>query len=149
MHNQENRTRSYGANRYPPFLIVKGGIALRNSVRIVENENGSFKANIMLMKVLWVLVLVPLKSHSWPRQRQDIYPNHGCQYICTYIAGATNRNVHGTDTLKSRKGKSVTYRTGGEGGIRTHEPAFGRLPAFEAGSFNRSYTSPRCGEFKD
>ena len=33
--------------------------------------------------------------------------------------------------------------TGGEGGIRTHEPAFGRLPAFEAGSFNRSDTSPR------
>ena len=32
---------------------------------------------------------------------------------------------------------------GGEGGIRTHEPSFARLPAFEAGSFNRSDTSPR------
>ena len=32
---------------------------------------------------------------------------------------------------------------GGEGGIRTHEPGFARLPAFEAGSFNRSDTSPR------
>src|SRR6266568_8481276 len=31
---------------------------------------------------------------------------------------------------------------GGEGGIRTHEPGFARLPAFEAGSFNRSDTSP-------
>jgi hypothetical protein len=61
MHNQENRTRSYGAKRYPAFLIVKGGIALRNSVRIVENENGSFKPNVMLTKVLLVLVLV---SHS-------------------------------------------------------------------------------------
>src|SRR3989442_7446875 len=37
----------------------------------------------------------------------------------------------------------MTYRYGGEGGIRTHEPSFARLPAFEAGSFNRSDTSPR------
>ena len=36
----------------------------------------------------------------------------------------------------------MTYRYGGEGGIRTHEPGFARLPAFEAGSFNRSDTSP-------
>ena len=34
-------------------------------------------------------------------------------------------------------------KSGGEGGIRTHEPSFARLPAFEAGSFNRSDTSPR------
>ena len=34
---------------------------------------------------------------------------------------------------------------GGEGGIRTHEPGFARPPAFEAGSFNRSDTSPRRG----
>src|SRR5579864_5187056 len=34
-------------------------------------------------------------------------------------------------------------RYGGEGGSRTHEPGFARLPAFEAGSFNRSDTSPR------
>ena len=33
-------------------------------------------------------------------------------------------------------------KSGGEGGIRTHEPGFARLPAFEAGSFNRSDTSP-------
>ena len=35
------------------------------------------------------------------------------------------------------------YRYGGEGGSRTHEPGFARLPAFEAGSFNRSDTSPK------
>src|ERR1700704_2417447 len=32
---------------------------------------------------------------------------------------------------------------GGEGGSRTHEPGFTRLPAFEAGSFDHSDTSPR------
>ena len=32
---------------------------------------------------------------------------------------------------------------GGEGGSRTHEPGFARLPAFEAGSFDHSDTSPR------
>src|SRR5882762_8263652 len=33
--------------------------------------------------------------------------------------------------------------SGGEGGSRTHEPGFARLPAFEAGSFDHSDTSPR------
>src|SRR5258706_14830642 len=32
---------------------------------------------------------------------------------------------------------------GGEGGSRTHEPGFARLPAFEAGSFDHSDTSPQ------
>ena len=31
---------------------------------------------------------------------------------------------------------------GGEGGIRTHDPAFGRIPLFESGAFSRSATSP-------
>ena len=39
--------------------------------------------------------------------------------------------------------KKEIGKIGGEGGIRTHEPGFARLPAFEAGSFNRSDTSPR------
>ena len=43
------------------------------------------------------------------------------------------------------RGGGATYRTvrGGEGGSRTHEPGFARLPAFEAGSFDHSDTSPR------
>ncbi len=64
MDNQENRTWSYGSNCYPAFFIVKGVVTSRNSVRIVENENSGFKADIMLAKVLPVLVLVPLKPHS-------------------------------------------------------------------------------------
>jgi len=36
-----------------------------------------------------------------------------------------------------------TGKYGGEGGSRTHEPGFARLPAFEAGSFDHSDTSPR------
>ena len=31
---------------------------------------------------------------------------------------------------------------GGEGGIRTHDPAFDRIPLFESGAFSRSATSP-------
>src|SRR6266852_9409733 len=42
-----------------------------------------------------------------------------------------------------RRRSQLGRLNGGEGGIRTHEPAFGRLPAFEAGSFNRSDTSPQ------
>src|SRR3981081_2180067 len=63
-HPKKNRTHSYGANRYPTFLIVKGGIALSNRVGIIENENGSFKANVIFTEVLPALVLIPLKSHS-------------------------------------------------------------------------------------
>ena len=68
MDHQKNRTHSYGANRYPTFLIVKGGIALSNRVGIIENENGSFKTNVMFAQVLAALVLIPLKSHSSPQQ---------------------------------------------------------------------------------
>ena len=31
---------------------------------------------------------------------------------------------------------------GGEGGIRTHDPVFHRIPLFESGAFSRSATSP-------
>ena len=72
MNDQQNRSRSYGSNRYPAFLIVKGEVPLRDRIGIVENEYGSFKTNIMLAEVLPVLVLVPCKSHSKSRQRQDI-----------------------------------------------------------------------------
>lgn len=67
--NQQNRTGSYGAHGYPPFLIVKGIVALRHSVGIIEDKNSSFKANIVFGEVLAILVLVPCESHS--RSRQD------------------------------------------------------------------------------
>ena len=50
-------------------FILKSDVTLRNRVGIVENENGSFKANIVLAKILAVLVLIPCESHS--RSRQD------------------------------------------------------------------------------
>ena len=52
-------------------------------------------------------------------------------------------DTHDTDSVRSMEEKSVAYKTGGEGGSRTHEPGFARLPAFEAGSFDHSDTSPR------
>ena len=94
MDNQENRTRSYGTNRYPAFLLVKGGVTPRDRARVVKDENRSFKANIVLAEVLPVLGLVPFKSHGGPRQKQAIPENQGCQYVCTYIvlSKATARN---------------------------------------------------------
>jgi hypothetical protein len=64
MDNQQNRACSDGPNGYPAFLIGGGIVTLRDRAGIVENENGGFKANIMLAKVLAVLVLIPCKSHS-------------------------------------------------------------------------------------
>src|SRR2546422_7974513 len=59
MDNQENRTWSYGANRYPACLVVEGGVTLPNRARVVKAENLSFKAHIVLVKDLEVLVFVP------------------------------------------------------------------------------------------
>ena len=64
MDNQKDRSRPYRADRYPTLLSIEGNVPLRNGVGIVENENGSLKANVLLAKVLAVLVLVPCKSHS-------------------------------------------------------------------------------------
>jgi len=86
MHNQKNRAWPYRSNRYPSFLVLKSEIALSDSVRIIENENSRFKANIVLAKVLTVLVLIPFKSHSWSRLRESIVYGSLRQYICTYNA---------------------------------------------------------------
>ena len=59
MNDQQYRTRPYGSDRYPTFLILESDVTLRNRVEIVENENGSLKANIVLAKILAVLVLIP------------------------------------------------------------------------------------------
>ena len=67
MNDQQNRTRPYGSDRYPTFLILSD-VTLRNRVGIVENEYGSFKPNIVLAKILAVLVLIPYESHSKSRQ---------------------------------------------------------------------------------
>jgi len=64
MDSQKDRSRPYRADRYPTLLSIEGNVPLRNGVGIVENENGSLKANVLLAKVLAVLVLVPCKSHS-------------------------------------------------------------------------------------
>ncbi len=53
---------------------------------------------------------------------------------------------HAGEIPRERSGSRDT-KHGGEGGIRTHEPSFARLPAFEAGSFNRSDTSPQLKPF--
>ena len=56
--------------------------------------------------------------------------------IATKNAALCSMDVHSTTGWDS-------IRYGGEGGSRTHEPGFARLPAFEAGSFDHSDTSPR------
>ncbi len=125
------------------FLILKSDVTLGNRVGIIENENGRFKANILLAKILPVLLLVPFKSHGSPRLRENTVLARVCQYICMYsLLYASRAERVDIDTTDSKAGKSTICRYGGEGGIRTH----GRVPptlAFEASSFNRSDTSPR------
>ena len=84
--NQENRTRPYGSHRYPAFLILTRRVTLGNRIGVVENQNSSFEADIMLATVLAVLLLIPFISHSGSLPEQDTDRNRQCQYICTYIA---------------------------------------------------------------
>jgi hypothetical protein len=67
MDDQQDRSRSYRTDSYPALLIAGVVVSSRNRVGIIENENGSFKANVVLAQVLAVLVLVPSKSHG-PRE---------------------------------------------------------------------------------
>ncbi len=84
MNDQQNRTRPYGSDCYPTFLILESDVTLRNRIGIVENENGCFEANIVLVKVLPVLLFVPFKSHGSPRLGENTVLARGCQYICMY-----------------------------------------------------------------
>ena len=65
--DQEDRSRSYGSDGYPTFLIAGVFVSSRNGVGIIENENGSLKPHVMFAKVLAVLVFVPCKSHGSAR----------------------------------------------------------------------------------
>jgi hypothetical protein len=64
MDDQQDRSWSYRADGDPALLIVRVVVSSRNRVGIIENENGSLKANVVLAQVLAVLVLVPRKSHG-------------------------------------------------------------------------------------
>jgi hypothetical protein len=111
MNDQQNRTRPYGSHRYPAFLIPKGKVQLRDRIRIVENENRSFKTNIMLAKVLPVLILVPFKSHGWVAT-ETAYPRKPSMSIHLYVHIVLAMAAFDT-------GESVAHGGGGEGGIRT------------------------------
>jgi hypothetical protein len=126
------------------FSSSKVTVTLRNRVGILENENGRFEANIVLLKVFRVLLLVPLKSHDSPRLGENTVLAPVCQYICMYtLRYASRAQKVEIDTTDSKAGKPATCRYGGEGGIRTH----GRISpthAFQACSLNRSDTSPHA-----
>jgi hypothetical protein len=55
--------------------------------------------------------------------------------VCRFVG-----KVHPTKQ-KSFVYSGLVYLTGGEGGIRTHDPV-ARIPVFETGTFNHSATSP-------
>jgi len=50
MDNQKARSRSYRSDGYPTLFIAGVVVSLRNGVGIVENENGSLKANVCLRR---------------------------------------------------------------------------------------------------
>jgi hypothetical protein len=67
------------------FLIFESDVTLRNRVGIIENENGRFEANSVLVKVLPALLRVPFKSHGSPQLGENTILARACQYICMYV----------------------------------------------------------------
>jgi len=63
VNNQQNRARS-GSNCQPALLVLKRKITLGNCIGIVEDQDSSFKPNIVFPKIVAILVFIPLKSHS-------------------------------------------------------------------------------------
>jgi hypothetical protein len=104
MDNQKDRSRSYGSDGYPTLLLAGVVISSRNGVGIIENENGSFKANVMLTKVLAVLVLVPCKSHS--NARYTAYLSGKAMSIYLYVHQENSR------PQKPRAGHPLAHQVG-------------------------------------
>lgn len=105
MHDEQNRTSPYGSKRNPPFFCLKGQIALSKCVRVVENQNGRFKANVVLAKVLPVLAIVPFKSHGRLRPSKNTAAPRQCQYSCMYSSGrkkTAQPKASGPDTQAHR-----------------------------------------------
>jgi hypothetical protein len=70
MNHQKYRTRRDGSNRYPAFFLFNGIVTLRNGKRIVKDENGSFKTDIVFVEILPILVFIPLEARV---QRATLY----------------------------------------------------------------------------
>ena len=121
MNDQKNRTRPYGSDGYPTFLILESDVTLRNREGIVESENGRVEANSVLLKVLPVLLVVPFKSHGSPRLRKNAVLAGICQYICMYsIVYAGRAQKVGIDTRTQRReiSKNLAERVGFEPTVR-------------------------------
>ncbi len=69
--DQENRTRSDSSNRDPAFFVVEADVPLGDRVGIVENEQRSVKAHVMLAQILRVLVLIPFEEHRQSPRSQS------------------------------------------------------------------------------
>src|SRR5208283_6155360 len=74
------------SNRYPTFLIRNHDLTLRDRIGIVENQNGSFKANIMLAKCLAVLMNLHSNRIAGHYKEQCKDLNLRCPYSYTYIS---------------------------------------------------------------
>ncbi len=67
MDNEKQRVLSNGPNCYPSLFFSNAVIPQSESMRVVKNKNGSFKADAMFAQIPAVLVFVPFKPHHGSR----------------------------------------------------------------------------------
>src|SRR5271165_761339 len=78
---------SNGSQDVPALFVLQERVALRQNIRIIENESRSLEADIMLQQVPLVLSFVPFKTHSRFRPCSSFkipWNRRPCQYMCTY-----------------------------------------------------------------
>jgi hypothetical protein len=131
MNDQQNRTRPNGSDCYPTFLILESDVTLRNRVGIVENENGRFEANIVLVKVLPVLLLVPFKSHGSPRLGGEYGPRAHLSihlYVQSAVCEPGTKSGYRHHGFKGREISNLQiWRRGWD----THRVLFATLTCFQ------------------
>jgi len=64
VNHKQHSTLTDRSKRDPAVLLTCPFIALRQSVRIIEYESGSFEPDIVFEQILSVLLSVPFEAHG-------------------------------------------------------------------------------------
>jgi hypothetical protein len=102
MGDQQNRAGAYGSN-----LIFRSEVALGQSIGIIENEHGRFKANIVLAKVLPVFCSSHSNRITWspPRQHKAFFLNVSIHLYVHRPDSSRAGHAHGFGRARSQTSK--------------------------------------------
>src|SRR3989338_11277465 len=110
----------------------------KSSLSSPERSSNASKASSYRSSSCWVSVVFPRRRSSSFSLNHIHLASANCT-ACSFIDTSKVSALHSLRRLSRRDARSAS---GGEGGIRTHEPPCGRLHDFRSWSFGHSDTSP-------